>query len=89
MQSISINKHHYSVPAILLAIIAAIPMFPGFFVINGFEGISAMAQQTSATLPPLLFNDTLLYFVKATAIIFALLLGILLPLTLQKDRTRI
>ena len=89
MQSILINKHHFSVPAILLAIIAAIPMFPGFFVINGFEGVAAMAQQTSATLPPLLFNDTLLYFVKATSIIFALLLGILLPLTLQKDRARI
>ena len=89
MQSIVINKHQYSVPAILLAIISAIPMFPGFFVINGLEGLSAIARQTSATLSPALLNDTLLFFVKALSIIFALLLGILLPLTLQKDRTRI
>lgn len=89
MQSIVIKKHYYSVPAILLAIISAIPMFPGFFAVNGLEGIIAIAKQTSSTLPPMLVNDTLLFFVKTFSIIFALLIGILLPLTLQKDRTRI
>lgn len=89
MQSIVINKHQYSVPAILLAIISAIPMFPGFFAINGLEGLTAIVRQTSATLSPMLLNDTLLFFIKTLLIIFALLLGILLPLTLQKDRTRI
>ncbi|MEI6055190.1 MAG: threonine/serine exporter family protein [Lentisphaerota bacterium] len=89
MQSIVINKHQYSVPAILLAIISAIPMFPGFSAINGLEGLMAIARQTSSTLTPMLLNDTLLFFVKTILTIFALLIGILLPLTLQKDRTRV